>query len=125
MKTHVAKVATKRRTLRRERTIAIITGLRAGDPSKLAPQPCMLANVAYELGRADRRTFLAEAAALIRTKQIVGRLFSFHKQDLIDGKFIRFEKVPRSKWRAEQEGHAAAAAVRAETTAVNAETVPA
>lgn len=93
-----------------ERTVAVISGLKVGDPSRLAPQPCALANVAFELGRVDRKTFLAEAGKAIRTKQVIGRLFSFHKQELIDGGFIKFEKVPKSRWKADLERRGATTA---------------
>ncbi len=93
---------TTKTTKASKRTVAVITGLKAGDPAKLAPQPCLLANVAFELGRVDRKTFLAEASTALRTKQVIGRVFSFHKQELIEGKFIRFESVPRAEWKAEQ-----------------------
>lgn len=89
------------KTKSQERTVAIITGLKIGDPNILAHQPCTMANVAFELGRVDRKTFLAEVEKVLDTKQIAGRLFSFHKQALITGKFIKFEKLSKSKWKEE------------------------
>lgn len=88
-------------TARAARTIAIITGLKAGDPAVLAMQPNILANVAFELGRVDRRTFLSEAAKIVQTEQPIGQLFSFHKKALTRGGFIRFEKIFRTAWKAE------------------------
>jgi hypothetical protein len=86
---------------RAERAVAVITGLKMGDASVLAHQALLLANLACELGRVDRRTFLAEAARTIPTQQAIGRLFSFHKALLVRKKFIKFEKVPKSRWERE------------------------
>ncbi len=94
---------------RATRTIAIITGLKPGDPAKLATQPMALVSIAYELGRADRKTYLAEVAKVIKTTQPIGQLFSFHKKALIEGGFIRFDKILRTAWVAELQARAAAA----------------
>lgn len=87
------------------RTICVITGLRMGT-SELAHQPLLLANIAYELGRVDRKTYLAEAAKLVKTKQPLGQLLSFHKKALVKGGFLTFESVPRTAWKKEQEAKA-------------------
>jgi hypothetical protein len=92
---------------RSARTIAIITGLKPGDPAQLATQPMALVSIAYELGRADRKTYLAEVAKTIKTVQPIGQLFSFHKKALIEGGFIGFEKILRTQWAAECAARAA------------------
>lgn len=108
MKTKKRKTKTKPKSKkpvtppRAARTIAIITGLKAGDPAELASQPMMLASVAFELGRVDRKTYLAEAAKVVVTTQPIGQLFSFHKEALIAGGYIKFEKILRTEWKAEQ-----------------------
>jgi hypothetical protein len=83
---------------RRVRTVALITGLKQGDPNKLAPHQCLMANVAYECGEVCRADYLAALKEVITTVQPIGRLFSFHKPTLIKGGYIRFKKVPRDAW---------------------------
>ncbi len=95
----VKKTTAKKKPVKRSvRTVAIITGLKAGDPAKLAPQPCKMANIAYELGSATRADFLLALKKVIDTNQTMGRLFSFHKPELVRGGFIKFKKVPRDQW---------------------------
>lgn len=94
---------------RAARTVAIITGLKPGDPAQLATQPMAFVSMAYELGRSDRKTYLAEVSKVIKTTQRIGQLFSFHKRALIEGGFIKFEKILRSAWAEECAARAATA----------------
>ncbi len=97
-KAKAPKAKKKVAAAKRVRTVAVITGVKAGDPNKLAPQPCTMANIAYELGETSRAEFLTACEKSIKTDQPVGRLFSFHKPELIKGGYIKFRKVPRDKW---------------------------
>lgn len=78
------------------RTIATISGVKAGD-DKLAPQPRVMANIAFELGDSTRAEFLTELAKKLDTCQPIGRLFSFHKPGLVKGGYIKFKKIPADK----------------------------
>jgi hypothetical protein len=98
-----ARKTTVPRRAKNVRTVTIITGLKAGDPEKLGPQPTTMANLALDFGRVDRRTFLQELERSIKTVQPVGRLFSFHKTELIEGGFIKVSKVSRDEWVKESE----------------------
>lgn len=114
-----SKPAAKKRA---PKTVATIIGVKAGDPDKLAPQPCTMANVAFELGEAPRKEYLRALKASLKTKQNVGRLFSYHKPELISRGFIKFKKIPVDKVGVKADDNPEAAPAAAPAPAVPAPT---
>jgi len=107
----------KRRRIKRRRTkpaavntdcVTVIVGLKPGDGS-LPHQAQILASLAYDFGRVDRRAYLLEAEKTVQTTQPIGRLFTFHRKRLVEDKFIRLERIPRKEWLQAQPAVAATA----------------